>query len=168
MAFQIEDIDHGWASILGSLEMANGKRTKVGVCGEAARRREPSGLTVARVAAVHEYGSDEARVPERAFIRSAIDSNSDELLDELGLIAGQIFDDEKVDPKRELSRIGALATEMIRSGIRSGLEPPLAESTIESKLEHGDSETRPLAGWLADNQGHEESDSDEGDEGDGQ
>jgi hypothetical protein len=130
VSIEIEDHDLGWNDILESVETASGKSTKAGVVGVAARRREPSGLTVATVAMVHEFGSEAAHVPERAFIRTAIDKHEGELVKELT--------------------------------IRAGLEPPLAESTIEQKREHGDSETRPLGGWLAESQGHEESDHDDG------
>jgi hypothetical protein len=164
----VEDIDRGWVDILSSVERANGKSTKVGVVGEAARRKEPSGLTVANVAAIQEFGSGDGHVPERSFIRDTVDKHQDELFEELERIAGDVYDGKSVDSKQELAQLGAFGAELIADAIREGLEPDLADSTIEQKREHGDSEVRPLAGWLAESQGHEEQDHDDGEgEGDG-
>lgn len=155
----VEDRDLGWNEIIGKLEKSNGKTTRVGVVGPAARQRMPSGLTVAQVAAVHEFGSPEANVPERSFLRAAVDDNRDAIVDEVDEVCGAILEPGPDELRAGLERIGGMVQGFIQAKIREGLEPPLAESTVAAN----DGETRPLASWLSESQAleHEETDAPE-------
>jgi hypothetical protein len=159
VADQVEDTDLGWNEIIGKIERANGKSTKVGVVGAAARRRMASGLTVAQVAAVHEFGSPEANVPERSFIRAAVDDNRDAIVDEVDRVCGAILEPGPDELRAGLETIGAQVAGFIQDKIRSGLEPALEASTVEAN----GGETRPLAAWLSESQAleHEEADGEE-------
>ncbi len=148
MSGKVVDKDLGWNEIIGNLEKADGKTTKVGVVGPPGRRKLPSGLTVASVAAVHEFGSSDGRIPERSFIRAAVDDNQDAIVDSFIALGEGIYDLEPEDLKQALEGIGAQVTGYIQAKIRDGLEPPLKPETVE---ENG-GETRPLAVWLSEAQ----------------
>ena len=161
MPADIEDTDLGWNEIIGKVEKSNGKTTRVGVVGPAARQRMPSGLTVAQVAAVHEFGSPEANVPERSFIRAAVDDNRDAIVDQVNEVCGAILEPGPDELRAGLERIGATVQGFIQAKIREGLEPPLAESTVERNK----GETRPLASWLSESQALEHEEPDAPDDG---
>ena len=162
MSGVIEDKDFGWKEIVGNLAKADGKTTKVGVVGEAAKRKLPSGLIAAEVAAIHEFGAPDAQIPERSFIRAGVDDNRDAIVGEFILLGEAIFDAEPDVLKGMLEHLGGMTAGFIQDEIRRGLEPALSEEVAD---EHGD--WRPLAVWLAEAAGglqHEEQDKPQEDE----
>lgn len=69
----VEDIDRGFKALVQHMtRFKGGKSVRVGVQGsEAGEDRD--GITNAELAAIHEFGSPGAGIPQRSFIRSAID-----------------------------------------------------------------------------------------------
>lgn len=191
MSGVVEDKDFGWKDILAGLTAADGKTTKVGIVGAAAkqpaggtvtetkkRRRKRKGLagkilgarevevvktrqlTLAEVAAIHEFGAPEADVPERSFLRAAVDDNKDAITDEFIRLGESIFDAEPEALKITLEEMGGMVAGFMKDKILGGLEPPLSAEMTE--LREGD--WRPLAVLLAQSTTleHEEKDKDGG------
>jgi len=112
-----------------------GRAALVGIQGEKGAEDRGEGLTNAELATIHEFGAKNNRPPERSFLRSTFDENQQEYKKELDQI-GKDFFDGKLPPARvdgELLLLGEEYRSDIIEKIRSGIPPPLAESTIEEK-----------------------------------
>lgn len=115
-------------------------RLTVGVHG-ADKRRDPVGDSTSignvGIAAVHEFGAPSVGVPQRSFIRSTIDRQKSAILDEMDGVVDRVA--QGADARAEVQGLGLQIVEEIRETIRSGIAPPLAESTAGRR-------TRPAPG----------------------
>lgn len=127
---RIIDTDRGWKK-LAKQALGLGTRTAiaVGVQGDNADA-DHGGPTNVMVASVHEFGTD--NIPERSFIRSAVDANHKKYDAEIARAVGGLFDG-KGTLKGELMLIGEGARLDIINKIRSNIPPPLKEETIARK-----------------------------------
>ena len=74
MARVFKDIDRGFKRLVARFrEFKIGPNVTVGVQGSEASLSRGVGLTNAGLAAVHEFGSKDGRIPQRSFIRSTAD-----------------------------------------------------------------------------------------------
>lgn len=103
---------------------------KVGV--PATAEPQPDGTPMVLVAAVHEFGSPKNNIPERSFIRSAVNENHDEYvrLNKINFVA---LIKNKITVEIALSRLGEMAKSHMQQKIRKGDFVPLKESTIKAK-----------------------------------
>ena len=90
------------------------------------------GLTIATIAAVNEFGTEDGRIPARPFLRPAIEENTAVYLriverDLPEILAG------KQPMTRLLHRLGNLATGHVQRKIVDGPFTPNAPSTIRAK-----------------------------------
>lgn len=93
-----------------------------------------SGLTLIEIAAVHEFGSPAAGVPERSFIRETARIYADELAKLQARVARGIINDTLTVDKA-LGILGAWLQTKIKRRITTGagVPPPLAQATIDRK-----------------------------------
>lgn len=105
---------------------------KVGVVGEKASE-DRGGITLSELAAVHEYGSPKAGIPERSFIRSTLDAKKAFITKELGRGLGSILSGTTTS-LQVLADLGDKMAHEVQATIDRGLTPPL-----QSGLDH-----RPL------------------------
>lgn len=87
-----------------------------------------SDLTVAEIAAIHEYGLG---VPERSWLRDFVDENRTELLRMLEVTAVQIA--QGMDRDVAMNRFGLAVVGMVKQRITSGIEPELDDATKKEK-----------------------------------
>lgn len=127
--------DHGFAEFFKRMREARDAKIKVGVLADTSQGAETEGgdLTVAEIAVVNEFGTEDKRVPERSFLRSTFEEKREDLV-KLGahlfglVIAGKM----KLD--RALGIMGAtLASEVKNKITGTELPPPNAPSTIARK-----------------------------------
>jgi hypothetical protein len=131
----VEDIDHGWEELSTNLLAADGWATEVGIIGAKAEEQHVgSEFSNADIGLVHEFGSADGRIPERSFIRSAIDDHEEELVGMLKKVDDAIAEKKPVNFRRAMSIIGEAAASFVRGMIRGGIPPPNAEATLERKL----------------------------------
>jgi hypothetical protein len=132
------DRDHGWKAFFRAVEAARGARhAKVGVLADTEKggmHEEGGDLTVAEIAAVLEFGTEDGHIPERSVIRATFDEQREALTEmTYELVAAILFGDMTAD--QALNALGAkLAAEMkkkITTG--QGVPPPNAPSTILAK-----------------------------------
>lgn len=95
-------------------------------------KREEDGTPVAMIAAVHEFGSPSQGIPERPFLRVAIQRNRQKYvrLNRINLVKmlrGQATVDQA------LGRLGEMAKGDVQTEIRSGVFTPLKEATKKRK-----------------------------------
>lgn len=130
----VKDQDNGAKTTLAMFRRL-GLELDVGVLGPAAEapHRDPDGqagpLTVAEVAAFHELGLG---VPERSFVRAWFEANHQQVLQDLRAGLQQIVLG-RLTPEQVTDLIGQKCVAGIRARIQSGIDPPLAESTIARK-----------------------------------
>lgn len=103
---------------------------------------EDSGLTMAEIGAVHEFGAPKAGIPQRSFIRGGVKKNADEIRSVIVKVAkGWLRPSATLSIKQGLDIIGVATTNAIRRFITSddnGLAA-LKPATVERK-----GSTRPL------------------------
>ena len=90
------------------------------------------GLTIATIAAVNEFGSADGRIPERPFLRTAVEEGAHEYL---SLVEKEMPDiaEGKHPMSRLLNRLGIMAVGHVQKKIVEGPFTPNAPSTIRAK-----------------------------------
>lgn len=99
-----------------------------------------SSISVAQVAAIHEFGSSDGRIPQRSFMGSAIDENEGRLNSLLKKLTAKVVDGTYKE-SHALGLLGQFVVDLFRNKINSGLKPPLAAATIKRK---GADKSKPL------------------------
>lgn len=89
---------------------------------------EGGDLTVAEIAAIHEYGLG---VPERSWLRAFVDENREQLLDMLAKVAVQTASG---NGDQAMERFGLAVVGMVKKRITEGIDPPLTEETKREKM----------------------------------
>lgn len=124
-----------WSRDVIALLKESGAHVKVGVLddgGPGSEERE-GGLSNAELAAVHEFGSSDGRVPERSFIRSTFEANRQKYVETLGELLGQV-----VLGKRTLEQafnlVGLMMATDIKKRVAAGeIRQELKPATIARK-----------------------------------
>jgi hypothetical protein len=129
---------------------------KVGVL-KGSDRRVQVGISAVELAAIHEFGSPRAGVPQRSFIRRTFNNNREEVAAKIAELAAQfVFSRTRMTMRglmfwkkqrprpsaaRALGRLGAWGATLVKKTITTGVgvPPPLQPITIEKKKS-----TRPL------------------------
>ncbi len=131
--------DRIWRQIMRHAAMktpeAQESHVKVGVLASGkGREKNEDGITMIELAAIHEFGSPKAGIPERSFIRRTMRDKSDELGRVCANIAKKYIHGE-VTLERGLNQLGAVAAGMIKSRVTAGehIPPPNAPSTVKAK-----------------------------------
>jgi hypothetical protein len=129
--------DRGWRELRRKvIEMSAGSRVKVGVLAEAGGDKEhgDDGITLIELAAIHEYGSPAAGIPERSFIRRTFSEKHEELAKMQEKLVGAIVEG-KMDVRRALEILGQWGAAEIKKTVKSGphIPPPLEPSTVRRK-----------------------------------
>lgn len=112
--------------------VASSPSVRMGVLGD--QHVEGSDLTMAELAAIHEFGAPRANIPERSFLRSTADKHRMAWLLLLqrtmkAIKSGRL----DLSVFQALEIVGEKAVADIRATIRAGIAPALAESTIARK-----------------------------------
>ena len=132
MPSKVKVIDRGWKKIGKSLDkFAKGKVAAVGIQAGEADIERGEGATNVLIGVVHEFGAKGGQIPERSHMRSAFDENKNTYQKLLDKIATGVFSAKEVEG--ELLLLGEKYRKDIIDKIRSGIAPPLAESTIAAK-----------------------------------
>ncbi len=105
---------------------------KVGIlASKGGRTPHPdSDLSMIEIAAVHEFGSPKAGVPQRSFIRSAFDL--DELRKVTAMVGSRILIG-RVSFRAALAVLGQWGVAQVQANIARGIDPPLAAATLEKR-----------------------------------
>lgn len=125
--------DRVWRKITSAVAKAGAAEVRVGVIGSDAEQQHPdSGLTVAEIALIHEYGSDAAGVPARSFIGRTFDKRSRLITSMIAQAASNVIHHQS-SMVPELEKMGRRLAAEIRQTILSGVSPELAQATIDKK-----------------------------------
>ncbi len=128
----VVDTDKGFARIVGAIKKAVQQAyVTVGVHQEEGDK--PHGaFTVAQIAAVHEYGSEDGKIPQRSFIRDTHDLNLQANLERLKRLEEHVLTG-KLTQHQLLTYLGEVASKQMVSRINQGIAPALKPATIKRK-----------------------------------
>lgn len=134
MSAKIIDRDLGWRDLFKRVGEIKNSYVKVGVLDDAKGSALNGNLTVAEIAVVNEFGTEDQHIPSRPFVRSTFDEQREDLTALGKNLMGAVIDG-KISTLRALNIMGAkLATEVkkkITTG--AGVPPPNAPSTVAGK-----------------------------------
>lgn len=123
--------DRGFKVLARRLGQINRARVSVGIFEDAPPVEE--GFTMASLAAVHEFGSRDGRIPERSFLQSTADVNADEYQQEFERYTDRVVLEGRT-ASGELFKFGQRVRRDIINRIRTGeITPALEQSTIDRK-----------------------------------
>jgi hypothetical protein len=128
--------DQGWRAMLArAREIAGGRGVRVGILADEPKRsREPqdSGLSLVEVALIHEFGAPAAGIPQRSFLRAAIDEHAPDIRRLILAVAARALDGA-ITPAQALDQIGSKVAGWVQTRIDQGIAPPLKPETIARK-----------------------------------
>lgn len=144
----VRDVDKGWRRLRTLFDnyARRGSYAKVGLLGsEAADDR--GDLTQAEIGAVHEFGSEDGRIPRRSWIGSTFDEQQERLL----IMARELIVavvDGKATIEKALAILGFKLSTEIKKKVTTGeqIPPPNAPSTAERKIALTRGSPPPAAG----------------------
>ena len=116
-------------------EIAGGRGVRVGILADEPKRsREPqdSGLSLVEVALIHEFGAPAAGIPQRSFLRAAIDEHAPDIRRLILAVAARALDGA-ITPAQALDQIGSKVAGWVQTRIDQGIDPPLKPATIARK-----------------------------------
>lgn len=136
-------VDHGWNDLFAAVKSMKGEGAyaKVGVLvdsEEGGLHEEGAHLSVAEIAAVNEFGTEDGHVPARSFIRSTFDEQRESLAEMARKTFLQILlpaKGEKMTLDRALGLLGAKLAAEIKKKVTKGdgVPPPNAPRTVAAK-----------------------------------
>jgi hypothetical protein len=132
---RIIDRDLGWIDLFKLVREIRHAHVKVGVIAESESTSPPEkagALTVAEIAVVNEFGTEDGRIPARSFVRASFDEQREKLV-ELGANLMKQVIDRKLTLDRALGILGLSLATSIKLKIRSSVPPPDAPSTVAAK-----------------------------------
>jgi phage gpG-like protein len=138
-------IDRGWNKLKKqSLTLSKGKATAVGFQGSEAEIVDPEhgGLTNVELAAIHEFGTKDGRIPERPMIRQTFDENQSKYEKEMANVARAFYDGKNIDG--ELLVVGEGVKADVFKKVRGAQFEPWAPLTMAMKALIGKEGDVPL------------------------
>lgn len=135
MSAKFREVDHGWKKLFDHVKEIRNSYAKVGVLADDSKggEKRESGLTVAEIAAVQEFGTMDERIPSRPFLRLTFEKLQPELREMGAKLAEKVLFDE-IDIKKALDIMGLkLSTEAKKTIVNQEGIRPNAESTRRRK-----------------------------------
>lgn len=133
MARYTRVIDKGWKKALDDLkEFFDENEIVVGVVDGQEKHNAGDDFTMAQLAAVHEFGSRNGRIPQRSFIRSTFDESQAKIIAAV-LKAAKLVSLGSISDDSAKKQLGLLGEKLIKQKIRSNIPPKLSPETIARK-----------------------------------
>jgi len=116
----------------------------VGVPRDETVRNETGPMNNATLAYIMEHGAPEAGIPARPFLIPGVEECKDKVGKQLAAAAKGAVQGNKIGIEEGLGRAGMVAQNSVRAKINSGINPPLAKSTLAARRRRGRTGTKPL------------------------
>lgn len=147
MAGDVVIDDRVWRKLKKKLAKAVNSHVKVGVLAAKGGGEDHDGITITDLAAIHEFGSDAAGIPERSFIRRTFITKEKDVARMSAKLAKGLLAD-KFSLRKALDLLGLFGATEVKKTITAGshIPPKLADVTIEKRRRKSDNITsdRPL------------------------
>lgn len=133
----VTEIDKGWRALLDAVRAykAQDPHVKVGVLDDGGKgSADHDGLTVAELAALMEFGSEDGHIPARSFVGSTFDANKERYIGDIAVLLGKVYEGQ-LTVQKTLAIMGLRMVADINRAVRSGdgIPPPNAPSTVAAK-----------------------------------
>lgn len=115
---------------LDAAKRAGGYRVKVGL--PSGTGSYPDGTSIIKVGVIHEFGSEDGKIPERSFLRSAMRENAKEHNKLAAKLAKAVSNGDQ-SPDDALELLGTKAAANVRESIVSLTSPANTAATIRAK-----------------------------------
>lgn len=127
--------DRLWRELRERISGIGKARVKVGVFDDSGPRE--GGLSMAELAAVHEFGTIDGHIPARSFLRGTFERRRNDMVNMCSRVARMLLND-KIEIEKALEILGAWGAAAVKDTIRkrltTGPEPQEnAPSTIAAK-----------------------------------
>lgn len=133
MAGEVKIDDRRLRSFMKRIKpMLKGVTVTVGVQGKEAESEYENGTPMVVVAAVHEFGSNDGRIPSRSYLRSTYDENRRKY-EQMIAKGSRDAAKGKGTAKQAMFMTGETLRGDIVSKIKGGIPPPLSQRTIDAK-----------------------------------
>lgn len=129
---EMTDIEEELKEMKKKIELYNKKDVMIGVTGTTNGERGNAFLM-----AIHEYGTQDGRIPERRPIRLTMENNQGKYASRLQQGIDKVLVDE-MDIMIALNSIGEEVAGDVKITIMNGLTPPLADSTVRARKNNSD------------------------------
>jgi hypothetical protein len=126
------DRDMGYAKLMTAFQANKGERAVFVGFLRSSGVHKGSNMTVASIGAIHEFGSSDGKIPERSFMRSAVQANRKKLEEMIGKLSLAVIEGAK-DSKTALGILGEYVKGLMQKKIRAGVPPPLSAGTVARK-----------------------------------
>ena len=129
------DTDLGADALQRMLKGTGRATVRVGILSDSPHQERDGAsgaLSVAEIAAVHEFGAPAVNVPQRSFIRATVDAEAAEIQRLQETLFAQVIDGG-ITEAQALELIGAKVAAMMQARIASNVPPPLKPETVERK-----------------------------------
>lgn len=115
-------------------DIATGSYVKVGVLDDGRGAESRGGISNAQIAAIHEFGSRDGRIPERSFLRSTFAAKKPEYLRDLKTLLLRVVEGRD-SIERILNVMGAKIAADVKNRVTQGsaIPPPNAPATVKRK-----------------------------------
>lgn len=120
----------GWLRSSGEYKNKEDREKEAHTAGGVAK--PPSPITIAQIAATHEFGSADGRIPERAPIRTTLAKHSKDIKRLIKKVSGSVLDG-KMNKKKAIGVVCQKIADGLVSTIEGNLPPPNEPSTIARK-----------------------------------
>lgn len=130
MGAKLTDKDLGWAEMLKRAKEIEDGRVRVGVLSD--EKVEGEDFTLAELAAVHEYGTEDGRIPARSFLRSTFDDQREQMVETGKKLINAVLGG-KMTTDQALGLLGAKLAAAVKARIVARVPPPNKPSTIAHK-----------------------------------
>lgn len=127
--------DSPWRKLLKRLDDLDRLRVRVGVlASKGGNATEEDGITLVELAAIHEFGSPAAGIPERSFIRSTFQIRRFNAMRTICTTLLKAVTEGKMDVRKALNVLGQWGAAEVKNTITEiDIPPPLAQATIDAK-----------------------------------
>lgn len=124
-----------WQKLLAQAYGLSRLHVRVGVLASKGGSAKEGDFTIAELAAVHEFGTADGHIPERAPVRTTFYVRAKQELADMQAKLAKAIITKGMDPKRAMGILGSWGANAIKKTITGGdgLPPPNAPSTIAAK-----------------------------------
>lgn len=112
--------------------LSKGITVTVGVQGKEAEGTYKDGTPVATVAAVHEFGTQDGRIPQRSYLRSTYDANRKKYVATMAKGARKAVKGGTTAKQAAFEAGETFRADVVKT-IKAGIPPPLHPATIAAK-----------------------------------
>lgn len=111
-------------------------------------KEEDRGITNAALGYIHDQGAPEAHIPQREFMKPAIEENKDPIEKALRGALKQGMRGDAVKMEMAMMAAGLTAKLAIQKKIGEGIPPPLSEATLKKRARRGKGSSIAMAAGL--------------------